>query len=540
MKNKELYLKNDTQKGLIFEIVITFYQVLPMVSTQFQNSTQYQNSTQFQTFDFSSGVISDWLIELSELETTLAGDQLYRAIKHLNKNPLKPEQLYPILEKITPTALHLSDKLEILFAEENIDLTPKIRKRAKLSIQLLRQLSLAYSLLTTSTQFDQFNEKQQALIICRVLQIIGLTLKQSALIYERPSATLWKIMGELYQQAEFNDLLQKEIKDKTISLQQQISISTVLKRNLLFAIINPYQFSVNEICLLFSFADQHCHLLHFYTLNGTSTAYFYWDYCSDLAPQLVNSDYLPKLHLLLETQTLSEYINSNRFDSPFTKETTRQISTNISAYLGIINSAMSSTPNIFQMVTGFLHATDFLHRPNEYSQTTNFEIEPLDHEKKTFPATSNKIWKNKISNTSSIAIKTHPTQNNNFIVAELNCIAHNVGEPAILYDGNRKPILCIIRHNQTTSLANTWRILLEKVPGEISSVDIFNKSRLQYSGILINTPDNQLEIVLAAEKLSTGSTITIQQKEHPRKKVRLEKLLDFTPYSMRFLLAEVI
>ena len=97
-----------------------------MISSQFQNSTQFLNSTQFQTFDFSTGVLSDWLIELNELEATQAGAQLYRAIKHLNKNPLKSELLYPILEKTTPTALHITGKLESLFTDENIAITPKM------------------------------------------------------------------------------------------------------------------------------------------------------------------------------------------------------------------------------------------------------------------------------------------------------------------------------------------------------------------------------------------------------------------------------
>ena len=487
-------------------------------------------------FAFEPDSVTEWLVKTSASETTQASEQLYKALKFINKGSLRAEALYPILEKLTPEVLHHANCLEALFSKTGTDLSAKMRKVARLSIQLLRQLGLSYNHLASGNQFDS---QQQTLIIKRALQVIALAMRQSALIHERPSETLWKLIGDLYLQAEYNNILQIEAREKIQVLNKQASIDAVIKQNLLFALCNPYRFTSEEINAVFAFSESHCQQLKMSTqASDLAASNFYWDYGSRVSPQPVYYGALTKSKLLLDTHELCEYLISAKYSGPLSKETNQSIHATLTNYRSIINSTTPGNPRIYHLIIGFQQIVDFIEAPQQYASCNDFELEPLverDFSKAT--QKPGKIWQQNNSNVFVNTAKVQPTQNASLDVAELQTMPNDLGEPAVLFTSKERPVLCVIRQIQKNAQVNIWRILLEKLTGEISYVQITAKSKSKATAILLRAGDASREILLPVDKYSTGSGIRVLQRGQQFQELTLTRLVDFTPHYMRYQVA---
>jgi len=494
------------------------------------------NSNVSPPFAFEPDSVTEWLVKTSASETTQASEQLYKALKFINKGSLQAEALYPILEKLTPDVLHHANCLEALFSKTETNLAAKTRKVARLSIQLLRQLGLAYNHLASCNQFDPL---QQTLIIKRALQVIALAMRQSALIHERPSETLWKLIGDLYLQAEYNNILQVEAKEKIQVLNKQASIDAAVKQNLLFAMCNPYRFVGEEINALFAFSESHCQQLKMSTqANDLAVSNFYWDYESRVSPQPVYYGALTKSKLLLDTHDLCEYLNSKKFSGPLSKETSQNILATLSNYRTVVNSTMPGTPKIYQLIIGFRQIVDFMENPQQYAGCNDFELEPLaERGFNSPPEKTGKIWQQSNSNAFVNTVKVHATLETGLDVAELQTMPNDLGEPAILFASKERPVLCIIRQIQKNAQVNIWRILLEKLSGEVSYVQLSGKSKSKAKAILVRAGDAQREILLPVDKYSTGSDIRVLQRGQQFQELTLTRLVDFTPHYMHYQVA---
>ncbi len=504
-------------------------------SVNFKNC-MLMNSNVSPPFTFEPDSVTEWLVKTSASETTQASEQLYKALKFINKGSLQAEPLYPILEKLTPEVLHHANCLEALFSKTDTDLSAKTRKVAKLSIQLLRQLGLAYNHLAS---YNQFAPQQQTLIIKRALQVIALAMRQSALIHERPSETLWKLIGDLYLQAKYNNILQIEAREKIQVLKKQATIDAVIKQNLLFAMCSPYRFSSEEIDAVYAFSESHCQLLKMSTqANELTAANFYWDYESRVSPQSVYYGALIKSKLLLDTHDLCEYLNSKKFSGPLSKETSQYILATLSNYRTVINSTTPGTPKIYQLIIGFQQIVDFMENPQQYAGCNDFELEPLaERGFNRSSEKSGKIWQQSNSSAFVNTVKVHSTLDAGLDVAELQTMPNDLGEPAVVFTGKEQPVLCVIRQIQKNAQVNIWRILLEKLSGEVSYVQLSGKSKSKATAILVRAGDAQREILLPVDKYSTGSGIRIVQHGQQFEDLTLARLVDFTPHYMRYQVA---
>ncbi len=487
-------------------------------------------------FAFEPDSVTEWLVKTSASENTHASEQLYKALKYINKGNLQAERLYPLLEKLTPEVLHHANCLEALFRKTETDLPAKMRKVAKLSIQLLRQLAVAYSHLAACNQFDP---QQQALIIKRALQAVALAMRQSALIYERPSETLWKIIGDLYLQAKYNNILQIQAREKIQVLNKQTTIDAVVKQNLLFSLCSPYRFSGAEIDAIFGFAESQCQLLK--TATQASDAIpvnFYWDYESRTPPQPVYYGAAIKSKLLLNTHDLCEYLGSAKFTGPLSKETSQCLLATLSNFRTAINSTTPGTPKIYQLIIGFQQVVDFMENPQQYAGCNDFALEPLAEGGFNRPANkSGKIWEQNTSSAYVNTAKVQATLDARLDVAELQVMPNELGEPAIVFTGKELPALCVIRQIQKNAQVNIWRILLEKLSGEVSYVQVAGKSKAKVTAIMIEAGEAPREILLPVDKYSTGSGIRILRHGQQFEDLTLTRLVDFTPHYMRYQIA---
>lgn len=96
-------------------------------------------------FELSTESLGGWINSLSALPAANAANQLNLVLKQLSRFNGTAANVLPILVNLTPLTLHLSNGLtNAARSETDIATNTKALKIAKLAIQLLRHLSLAF------------------------------------------------------------------------------------------------------------------------------------------------------------------------------------------------------------------------------------------------------------------------------------------------------------------------------------------------------------------------------------------------------------
>lgn len=265
---------------------------------------------------------------------------------------------------------------------------------------------------------------------------------------------------------------------------------------------------------------------------------FYWDYESRTPPQPVYYGAAIKSKLLLNTHDLCEYLGSAKFTGPLSKETSQCLLATLSNFRTAINSTTPGTPKIYQLIIGFQQVVDFMENPQQYAGCNDFALEPLAEGGFNRPANkSGKIWEQNTSSAYVNTAKVQATLDARLDVAELQVMPNELGEPAIVFTGKELPALCVIRQIQKNAQVNIWRILLEKLSGEVSYVQVAGKSKAKATAIMIEAGEAPREILLPVDKYSTGSGIRILRHGQQFEGLTLTRLVDFTPHYMRYQIA---
>ena len=300
-------------------------------------------------FTFNVDDITAWLAKLSQSELTYASNELYKVLKVINKQTVKSDELFLLIDLLTATTLRLSHSLELLFLSIPAESHAKSRKLARLNTNLLRYLALAYVKISE----DENADRLLTISISRALQIAGLNLRHNAMIHERQSSFLWQKMSDLFQ-IGFSKNLLDQVTDETIDeLKKFKTINSIIKRNLLFSISNPNNLTTIEINKLFATIEQHSDLLVLKTLYtiDASRADFYWLYLDQTQPQFIQPDAKIKTILHLNTKNLVAFFQSSKFKTPFASF--EKVVSRLSNYQDIINSVVISEPIITNLITGF-------------------------------------------------------------------------------------------------------------------------------------------------------------------------------------------
>lgn len=186
-------------------------------------------------FDFNNASISKWLSQLTSSDVISAGHEVFKVVKILKKeiDDVDRESLELIVERITPVVMHTCSFLEKALLGKSDSLTVQQRKIAQLNTLLLRNLAFLHVYLAEHT-IDLENKNLHANY---GLQLIGLALYSSALSYEKPAFSLWNMAGDIYKTAVTDDILEETVKKPLAVFDELPTISSVLKRNLLFSIL---------------------------------------------------------------------------------------------------------------------------------------------------------------------------------------------------------------------------------------------------------------------------------------------------------------
>jgi hypothetical protein len=493
-------------------------------------------------FELSPDATSLWLQSLSKTNSANSAIELSTVTKLLRKNKADANAVLSVLNTLIPTILHVSDNIEasVLTEPGSKKSAPKI---IKLCIQLLRNTGLAFCNISDK---KSLSDNQKSLVIYSALQLIGYSQRLSTLFFELPSSSLWGESGRVYNLAIQADFTQQQINHKIRHFKNQTTIESVLKRNLLFNISNPQQYSANQIIELFIISDQLSDKLALNPSYSATADTFHWNSRSKNTPLAINSAQQEQnLTTLINTGELIYYIQSKKFCSNLDQQALTRLIEHLSGYQSIINSIIPSAPTISHLLIGFSDITEYLvqtdklkkiqklsGQPATNQQIENIALEPMPFEKNNlkpiFRTPSSISTLNLLAKAKTV--KTLQVQNNKYIIAETSYLNCSIGDLCLFCSSNLTHILGIIRQVKITNVSKTVHILIEKTAG-IPSTHQFTSPQLTENKILsIKTADTEADFFISQCKFSGGTQLTATSGEQ----FILNKLIDYSPFFSRY------
>lgn len=491
-----------------------------------------------------------WLAQLQRQEPGMAGNQLYPVLKQLYHGKAPAPTLAPLLDKLAPHVARIASGLEPYFLRAE---TAKTRKAAKLSIRLLRYIVLLYQqLLTQAREPDAIGAEA----LQRAVLLSFLAFKHSALIYERPSQSLWQVCCECYQIAEKHDWLERVQSFTLAGAPDLDTLIKAIKALILFQLVNPYQFSPVLIAAWAALCGRHAERLCIMPYTGFKTldAHFVWSYQAKLPPQRIQPEQNLKFALLISANEFAEWLGSQDFktslDAADWGSTALAVIINVlTGYqsMGQFDSLLTS-PNLYQLAAGLEHAIALVEKyevrlkimrlgatgQSRPGASPVLALKPLDEDQPNLGLTPEQM---KVLGGGIGMVKINRTPQLNFCVAHTERVMGNIGDPAVLFDSQQAPVAGLIRRIQRQAQKETCRILIEQFRGaSISVVTLRLPGLIERKGLLLTHPDKSQTLLLVTDKYSTGMVLDMQIG-HETLRVGLQRLLEVTPQVMHYQVA---
>ena len=477
-------------------------------------------------FELNPAGLSRWLESLSSLPHAQAGHQLNEALKQLKLEKCEPSTLLPLLINLVALTLHLANHLSSGVSTET-DLSDKAIKMAKMSMQLTRRLALLFCRLAESKTTESLI---QASSIYYALQLIGYSMRSNSLCYEIPSATLWKKSAALFQLAVANDCLLPNQTTKVAEFKTQSSVLSVIKRNLLFSILQPSLYKASDIQPLFQLANQMADQLIITTDREPHCVGFYWDLGKDLPPYPVKkfTRTLPDGFMAIDSQPISNAMALGTVSTLLNPSTQNKLAVVLGSYQPLFNAISPGPPSSGKLISGFVKIGNYLlevnrlakiHQlstqlPNSSDPLKNLSLVPLEHQRNVFDVADRSFGKQQ---NVTIAVNLLKTPNSRYWVAESRTLNCSTGDIVLMIREQHPASLAIVRQQRINDLSNAAQFLLELMPGTCSLYNLDNSSGYV---IVISDSGGSAQAFLPCGKYSLhstlhlGSGISLQLKAH--------------------------
>ncbi|AMK77967.1 MULTISPECIES: hypothetical protein [Methylomonas] len=486
-------------------------------------------------FELSTESLGGWINSLSALPAANAANQLNLVLKQLNRYNAAAAIL-PILINLTPLTLHLSNGLtNVARSETDIAANGKALKIAKLAIQLLRHLSLAFCRTVETKQLDP-TQNQQAIFYA--LQLIGYCLRSTALFYEMPSTTLWKKSGLLFTTAGELQLLKKQISSKQQEFKLQNTIEEVVKRNLLFAVSTPNRYPTTEINQLFQLANRQQNRLEI-SKNPSPDCGFFWNLGSEPSPVPRTNCTLPRGSVYISCLNLGHALQLGEIETELNSNMQTKLALHLTGYSNIFASVAIGPPMPAHLLEGFIAVSAHLQGEEKLSKIMNLSSQlsrgrslardmslvPLEHEKSFYKPLNSTIVSFPEHGTSLSLLRNVSKQ---FLVAESPAPNCSTGDIGLLCREQQPAKLVIVR--QQTLYEDVTLILLEPIIGSVAIHDIENAGDSSQKAIVIGMETDHPEVLLTNGKYTVGSKISLLYG----KTLYLKACVENTPWLVRF------
>ncbi len=480
-------------------------------------------------FNLLSDEISIWLASLEQQNSAKAAIELNNAAKALRRCESNSNDVLKALVQLTPLILQTCNTIELAFLTESPS-NKYPQKVIRLCIQLLRNTALA---LSKTNKSKNVSNADHNLSIYMALQFIGQTQRLSALFHESPSASLWKEMGRIYNLALQTEANQQGIKHKIDSFKDQLSIETVLKRNILFNLFIPYQYSDKQIKELFLISNTLADKLEITSSIPSPTHSFYWDSNSNTPPSIINNTVpCQQVFITINTKDVLIAIQMSHFICNLDKELILKLIDCLSGYQLIINNPIPSPPTISHLFTGFKNITEHLTKvctlqkiQQLSTQTTSqgpLSIQSKDARHNNLNAPPAIAYSSNYKDllSSGRPVKTLQVSNERFTIAETGFMECDIGDIALLCHHNLTNKIGVIRQVKATNSSKTVHILIEEIAGNASTPAKENK-------FISITNENFQKIIFPSPcKQSNGSKLQSASGDS----YTLEQLIDYSPF----------
>ena len=494
-------------------------------------------------FQLSPEAITQWLHSLSEKNSASTAVELNKVAKLLRKSDTDINKVLSTLLQLTPTVLHICSTLESSVITQS-DNTKSNLKIIRLCIQLLRNSALAFFSLCEK---EQLSTDEKNITIYTALQLIGYSQRLSTIFHDRPSSTLWEVTGKLYILALKANSSQQPVNHKNKSFKNQTTIESVIKRNILFNISNPYQYDSQQIKKLFFIADQVADKIELNPSDSSTKNTFQWDANTDTPPYPINSNHEKKqFTACINTQELIIFMQSKYFKSELEQPLISKLFDQLSGFQSLINAPIPSAPTISRLIVGFKGISEHLLKvsklkkieqlsvqSNSNQPIANMSLVPMTFESGAINSTlSPTTTNNYLSLLSEIrTVKTLAVKNNQFIIAEANHFNCSIGDVALFCSSSLTHKLGIIRQTRVTNSTGTKHILIEEITGipaihQVKAHDVTTQQLIS----ITNNNTVQPEILIPPCKVSIGSQISCASGES----FILDKLNDYSSFFARY------
>ncbi len=476
--------------------------------------------------------ITIWLNLLTPFNSAKTAIELNNVAKQLRAYESNTNDLLMAVIQLTPTILHTCDIIELSFSGD-----PQSKKYPakviKLCIQLLKNTGLTFC---NISKLKSLSTNELNLANYLALQFIGHAQRLSAIFHELPSSSFWKEIARIYKLSLATNTNQKTITHKINKFKEQLTIDSVVKRNILFSLCSPYQYSSSQVKQLFLISNSLANSLILNNTDSSANNIFYWDTDSSDSPSTFNNTFqYQQLNTKIDTKALLTSLQSNNFVCNFDQPTFSKLLDHLSGYQSIINSPIPSAPTISQLFREFDNITEYLSKLGTLQkiQQLSTEVTPGNSIKdiskqdklNVAPQITYSTNYQELLNKAK-PVKTLQVNNEKYIIAETNYTECNIDSIVLLCHPNLRNELGIIRQIKVTNTSKTVHILIEKIPGVVSIQQAIPSSSVSTECISIQSENTHYVLFPSPCKLTTGSTISCTSTKH----FTLEKLVNHTRF----------
>lgn len=470
-------------------------------------------------FALEQDAVAAWLSQLNEKDLIASGTALYAALKQLSHVRPGDKDLLAPLDLLTPSVLHISGSLLAPMLPAADSINPKSRKLARLSSQLLRYQCLAYRHAATT---QKLNDDRKTSAIFTALQFAGLTMRADTLTSEPSSSSLWQLMGELYRIARKERLINLSLSSKIPLFKPHKSIASVLKRNLLFALFNPYPAPSERIIEYFDLADRCADLVAFDRSQDT-THNFYWNGRDKRLRQDI-----PEIHdensLVFNTEEVTRHLLSLAPETEPRDAYFFTLRQKLSAYQDIIDSVILSKPEPYCYTVGItaigerlkhLERIFKIHRLSgpmaKADAISKMELIPMESEFKMLSPKQMHLSQESGKSLKIDGMNLQETKFSGYVLghAKKNNQLSN-GEPVLLYNEQAPPRIGIIR-NVIKSTTPLQQVLIQLLAGETFPIQLHTPTTA-FEALLIKTSAKNQTVLLPPGKYPVGETLTLAEQ----------------------------
>lgn len=500
------------------------------------------NNTDAKPFSLSVDSITKWQHLSVKMDTLEAANELYSAFKNPAQQQFLTPDAIPALELITPTVLQISDSLfgQVLTAFTTSDhIEKKTRKIARLSHQLLRSLCLTWF---NSLSKHDLTDAEKRSVQYNALQLVGISMRRNAQMSERPSDLLWQKMGKLYRDIHTDGLTNTPVTASNPFYNKHPSIDSVIKRNLLYGLINFYRFSPKRLAYCYEIADLCADKLELIK-NDDASFNFYWNLTDATLPsrEILTRD--QSNYLCFNTKMAADYLSKT-----YTQEERKgvefdYIESTLNGYQSIIDSVIPTKPMLYQLAIGLKAIHSHLKKVRRISNINRlsaelpdlsrpqaFELEPLEHERKLIHSLTPDIstpHKETASETVSLQFAQDPA----YCLIHIKRTPADVNQPVLLIDHTHKALFGVIRKILNKAPNSTRPVLVEVLPYHLLPITVsFQGTRIEAT--VLQSASNHDCLLLPTGKYSCGEKMTLISETE--KDYYLHKLIEANEYFMLY------